>query len=322
MSEKRVKPLIAFDIHEATGRPVNDPWPAASAPEGVTYRWLHFDVGDPEFRAWAKSHLPSLAIAALTQSETRPRCELAENAMILNLRGINLNPGQESDDMVSVRMWIKNDLIVSARVRRVFAAEALGSEIAAGNAPVNTATFLARLGQLLTDRIEEASLDLEEATGALEETLTIAPGSAADKLIPVRLKAIKLRRYLAPQRDALHKLLQIETGLVREADRIELREVANRNLRSFEELEAITQRLQVLQDYIFSQRSEETSRNGMILSIVAAIFLPLGFLTGLFGVNIAGMPGMEWPWAFTVLTGISVVIGIALYFLFRVLRWF
>ncbi|MDH5798208.1 MAG: zinc transporter ZntB, partial [Paracoccaceae bacterium] len=100
------------------------------------------------------------------------------------------------------------------------------------------------------------------------------------------------------------------------------REVANRNLRSFEELEAITQRLQVLQDYIFSQRSEETSRNGMILSIVAAIFLPLGFLTGLFGVNIAGMPGMEWPWAFTVLTGISVVIGIALYFLFRVLRWF
>lgn len=37
-----------------------------------------------------------------------------------------------------------------------------------------------------------------------------------------------------------------------------------------------------------------------VLSVVAAIFLPLGFVTGLLGINVGGIPGTEWPWSFTV----------------------
>ena len=64
------------------------------------------------------------------------------------------------------------------------------------------------------------------------------------------------------------------------------------------------------------------AKHGNILSIVAAIFLPLGFVTGLFGINVGGMPGVEDPRAFWVVTMGCAVIGLLLLAWFRWRRWF
>lgn len=76
-----------------------------------------------------------------------------------------------------------------------------------------------------------------------------------------------------------------------------------------------------LHDHLELQQSSALGRNSYVLSIVAAIFLPLGFLTGLFGVNIGGMPGIGAEQAFWVLTVASVVIGIALFLIFKFSKW-
>jgi zinc transporter len=55
--------------------------------------------------------------------------------------------------------------------------------------------------------------------------------------------------------------------------------------------------------------------------VSAAIVLPRGFLTGLFGVNLAGMPGVEAEWAFAALCRASAVLGLVLYLFFRLLKW-
>lgn len=46
-----------------------------------------------------------------------------------------------------------------------------------------------------------------------------------------------------------------------------------------------------------------------VLSIVDGIFLPLGLLTGLLGVNVGGIPGTENPSAFLVVCVILLVLG-------------
>ncbi len=320
---RMVTPLAAFDIGpDGATRPVDAGWPDAAPGAGQAFRWLHFDIFDPGLATWADEHLPPVAAAALLQSETRPRCDRHDGGLILNLRGINLNVGAENDDMVSVRMWVTNALVVSARVRRVFAADELRQQMLTGTGPASTAEWLVTLSRSLTDRIEQASLDLEEATGELEDDLMSGSGQRANDLMPLRRQAIRLRRYVGPQREALTRLAQIEDTLGHAKDRIELGEIANRTMRSVEELEAVALRLQALQEHVQAQRAEATSRNGFLLSIVAAIFLPLGFLTGLFGVNVAGMPGADWPWAFAALSLGMIVIGVALYVYFRHLRWF
>ena len=97
-----------------------------------------------------------------------------------------------------------------------------------------------------------------------------------------------------------------------------LREAANLAALSNEGLEALAHRLIALQDFADAQTTRQLSRNNYVLSIVAAVFLPLSFVTGLFGVNIAGMPGMTWPGAFALLCGALLAMALTS---IAILKW-
>ncbi|MEO0522583.1 MAG: CorA family divalent cation transporter [Pseudomonadota bacterium] len=101
-----------------------DTWPSPIG-DSCEFRWLHFDVADKNFAEWAHAMLPPIAAKALVQSETRPRCERLDSGIVLNLRGVNLNPEASPEDMVSLRLWIASGNVVSARVRKVFAADTM-----------------------------------------------------------------------------------------------------------------------------------------------------------------------------------------------------
>ncbi|MEZ5894682.1 MAG: CorA family divalent cation transporter, partial [Parvularculaceae bacterium] len=77
----------------------------------------------------------------------------------------------------------------------------------------------------------------------------------------------------------------------------------------------------VLQDQLTDLRAEEMNRNMMVLSVVAAIFLPLSFITGLFGINVGGMPGVDSAAAFWIVLGVCAAIGAALMAFFKARNW-
>ena len=85
-------------------------------------------------------------------------------------------------------------------------------------------------------------------------------------------------------------------------DRARLREEAERIARLVEDIDADRERAAVTQEELSNRLAEETNRTMYVLSLVAAIFLPLGLLTGLLGINVGGIPGTESPWAFTIVT--------------------
>lgn len=317
----QLQPVAAFDVFP-DGRAVPADSDAPLPADGAAWRWLHIDLADPGFAPWCDAHLDDLPADALMQSETRPRADFHGAGVILNLRGVNLNPDAQAEDMVSLRLWITETLVVSARHRKVFAVDTLRQKGLAGHLPASPALFLARLIDGLTDRIEEVSLALEDDVDALEEIVMSDQAVSSDTLSKLRLKSIRLRRYIGPQREALAKLSSAETPALPKKAQGHIRESFNRTARAVEELDAVRDRLAALQDHLDGLQANAITRNGNILSIVAAIFLPLGFLTGLFGMNVAGLPGTEWPLAFVVLTLAMVAIGVGLYVLFRWLRWF
>jgi zinc transporter len=147
-------------------------------------------------------------------------------------------------------------------------------------------------------------------------------GAGETEIALIARSIIKLRRYIAPQREALARFAASDAPFIGKGERFALREIANRTTRSVEDLDTIRERLASLRAHIDGLNAARIGRNGFVLSIVAAIFLPLGFLTGLFGVNLAGMPGGSWPGAFAALCAGTVVLGVALWFFFRWKRWF
>lgn len=185
----------------------------------------------------------------------------------------------------------------------------------------NVGAFTAELAAGLTSRIDSVSLELEEEIDRLEEDIVLNEQTEAQPLAASRASLIKLRRFIGPQREALGRLAAIDHSMLTEADRIALRETANCAIRTVEALDAGRDRLTALQDHVEASQASALGRNSYVLSVVAAIFLPLGFLTGLFGINVGGMPLVENPWGFWIVSLASALMGVALFALFRKMRW-
>ena len=84
-----------------------------------------------------------------------------------------------------------------------------------------------------------------------------------------------------------------------------------------DELEAIEQRETGLQAEIAAQLSEDTNRNLFVLSVVTVVLLPMTLITGVFGMNVAGLPGLQDPeafwWVMWTVVGAGVLCFAALY---------
>ena len=315
-------PIYSFEISPKGVIPLSVEGFVDDPKDTDTFRWLHFDLSDPALQGWTEAHLPPAAASALVQTETRPRCGLLEEGLILNLRGLNLNPGSEAEDMVSVRMWATKSVVISARARRIFALEEIANDISQGRGPTRSSDFVLTLATRLTRRIDGLSIDLDDKTSAQEEALSNGNPVDSTEILELRRSTIKIRRYVVPQREALLDLSDSTPKWLGRDFGSRSREIANRTARTVEELDATRDRLTALQDHLDLQHGLQQARHGHILSVAAGIFLPLTFLTGLFGVNIGGMPGMDNPWAFLWLTLASFGLGIGLFLFLRWRRWF
>lgn len=286
--------------------------------------WLHLDRAAPEARAWLteESGLESVLAEALLEQDVRPRVLPVGDALLVNMRGINFNEGAAPDDMVSIRMWLEPSRIITSRYRRIRAVSDLREALNAGRGPTRPGDFLYRVADLLTERMGPTISELDDQVDAFEtEVLAAGRAELRGRLSALRSMAISLRRYLAPQRDVMTRLASEAASWLDPADKIRLREVADRTMRYVEDLDAARERALVTQDELNSRISEQMNKTMYVLTVVAAILLPASLITGLFGINVGGMPGIEASWAFYGVIVLMAVFGLAQYAVFRWLRW-
>jgi zinc transporter len=257
--------------------------------------WTHFDYTSEDVRQWLRNSagLEELVADALLTEETRPRATAIDNGLLVALRAINMNPGAAPDDMVAIRLWIDNKRIVSTRERVLYSARDIAERLDAGKGPADAADFLVALADRIVWRISDTVDKCEDLVADLEEQVLEAGSSSLRfDLATLRRQTITLRRYLAPQRDALAKLITEKIAWFDDDSRHRLREVGDRLIRNIEDLDAVRERAAVTQEELLSRLSDQMNTRMYVLSVVAAIFLPLGFLTGLLGINV-GIPDIS-----------------------------
>ncbi|MBE9639000.1 zinc transporter ZntB [Salipiger mangrovisoli] len=299
-----------------------------AAPEVLrseTLGWVHLRAAHPDAPGWIVdnlSYLDPTIIDALVAEETRPRITRIGDGLIVILRGINTMDGADPEDMVSIRLWIDQKRIVSLSRRKVRAVADIARALELGNGPEDCAAFLAMLVERLTFRIEAFWSGIEDEADQLEEdVLEEGHDALRQQLVELRRRAIILRRYLLPQRDALRMLQGGHPDWLEQDDLRQLEEELDALERVVEDADAMRERMALVRDELAGQLSDRLNRNMYMLSVLSALFLPLGFLTGLFGINVAGMPGASEPVAFWLFCGgLLVVVGLQLMILRR-LRW-
>lgn len=286
--------------------------------------WVHLDYTDAGARTWLRddSGLDPLVADALLQEDTRPRSAAAADGILVWLRGVNMNPNADPEDMVSIRIWASADRIVTTRHRRLMSVDDICSALKGGQGPRDPGDFLVQISDRLMARMADVIDGIDEQVAQLEDAVLVSESHRLrPELADVRRQIISLRRYLAPQREAVSRLVQEQAMWLHERDRLRLREVGDRVVRYVEDLEAARDRAAVTQEELTSRLSEQMDRRMYVLSIVTAIFLPLGFMTGLLGINVGGIPGSDFPLAFAVVCGLLLMLAAGQLWLLRRKHW-
>jgi len=296
-----------------------DAWTAA---DGVI--WVHIDVNNPASQRWLlkQDDVPDVVIDALLAGESRPWTTTTDDSLMANLRGVNTNPAADPEDMVSVRIWIDRNRIISSRRRRLLSVVDLVDALRAGKGPSSASECFYMLVNRLSDRIGEFVDSLEERVDGFEDSLGARDISGfRHDLSTVRRQIAAVRRFLAPQRDALDRMNRRQPAVLAEDDALGLLQEADRITRYLEDLDLARERVVVLQEEFLSQIAQQQNSRMYVLSVVAAVFLPLTFITGLLGMNVGGLPGIENPAGFGLSMVVMVVAAIVLLVFFRWKRW-
>lgn len=285
--------------------------------------WIHLDFNDPMAKPFLRERLflQEVVVNALTATETRPRCEPMEDGALINLRGLSVEDDPDADPLVSIRIWIGRGRIVSLSRYTLQAMPHMCAAMMTGHVK-DPGDFVAMLADRITEQLDPHVADYGDQLDECELGLDASKAFALRRNIAaVRAKAIGYRRFVAPQRQALDRLAHLECDWLESDDRLHLNEAADRFARMTEELETIRERAALMHEQITDLHAEQTEQRSLLISVLALIFLPLTFLTGLFGMNV-DLPYQKAPWAFDAILGLSasvVVVGFG-YFLHA--RWF
>jgi len=259
-----------------------------------SFVWLHMqsDVEDAN-SLLDNITIPQSVIDSLLAHETRPRTMSVNGGTLLYLRGINKNPDADLEDMVSLRTWFNDKLIITARRqdRILTSIQIVRDEITISGIASSPSALLLTIISKIADTILETVDSMDEILVAFEAREELLKKDR-QTLSLVRRQAAAIRRYLAPQRDALDTLFRMP-DVLSHFQTFELKEQSDRMYRYVEDMDLLRERAIVLQDELRNRIAEQQGVRMYVLSMVTAIFLPLSFLTGVFGMNVGGLPGTQ-----------------------------
>lgn len=310
---------------EGGGRPIS--WEEAHGwtPSGQQdVLWLHIRRDAPGVQQWLESQfgIPEPTAELLTSQGTRPRAFREGLALVATLRGINFNPGAEPEDMVSLQLWSDGRRLVTLRSSPLQTPREVMARLDSGSGPVDAGATISLLAELLITRMNQSIVDMNEVIDQLEdEDPERDPEGMLKRISTIRRNCLALKRHMSPQHEALEHISREAPSWFESDDRREIAESIARLRRYIDDVDISKESALVLQDELRARSLSSNENATYMLTVVAGVFLPLSFLTGLLGINVGGMPGVDNPEAFWTVVGICGLVLVGLVVLFKRLRW-
>ena len=286
---------------------------------GQGFVWLHLSLSNAAAERWMRQ---SLQLAdefydSLHDSSGSTRLEMQGDALVAVLHDVLFNTNFDSANVATVTLHMEPQLVVSARLRPLRAVDQLRAAVRAGR-PLRSPPEL--LAQLLRDQAEVLADIVRKTTARLDiiEDTMLASRVAASRgeLSALRRSLVRLQRLLAPEPAALFRLLNRPPQWLSEEDVQDLRQAAEEFATAVADSGVLVERLKLLQEELSATVEEHTNRTLFVLTLVTVLALPINVVTGLFGMNVGGVPLSQHGQGFTiVVVALAAITSVLAYFL-------
>ncbi len=258
--------------------------------------WYHCQRDIPGVREWlVENEIPGSIIDSFLAEDTRPLFEQYEDqSFLLILRGVNLNDNADPADMLSIRILYYQGALISSRKIPSKTINAVRTSLSQGTGPKTISDLVLSIIDGLNKNIDNYLNTMEDKITQFDNEIELS-----DELMDTHKALLKIKRFIKPQQYALDDYLSSDVPLA-QTKNMRLRHSVNTITRINETLDFFLSELEIIKGELRQYHAEKMNQNTYLFSVIAAIFLPTSFLTGLLGVNVGGIPGTESPVAFTL----------------------
>ena len=271
--------------------------------EDVGPAWVDVDLDQPEAEQWLAKRLDlsTATHAILAESSISSRRVKVDEGVAMRICYTGeREEGVGDESAVRLGLVVMGDQLLSVRRGAIVEIDEVWGRLAKGDVEISHGwSALAMLLVRIADRVESKLDDLGTTLDDLEEAIFESGGDLQiEKLGQTRRRLIRDRRNISALGRAIDEIAEDHSGADHEEGREELALAAQAMTRHERTVAFHLERSNLLHDQVQSQLSDRMNNATLRLGVVATVFLPLGFLTGLLGINVAGIPGSHDPWAF------------------------
>jgi zinc transporter len=269
--------------------------------------WAHLLIEVPAAQEWLRhtSRVPQHDVDVLVTPQPRTRLDVTPEGTLLAV----LSPPAGSD-AGGVGMWIRDGRLVTTSSGPRPGVDRCMAQLAAGAGPTDVFGVLMAVGHERTSHEAGLKGDLDEAIAKLERRVESGEDVDPTELRALRVQIADARSRILPFHDLVTRLAALPSSSMAQM-RAELREMGHSTADLLDGLDRLAQRASMLRDELEQATRSRTDRAVYLITILSGVFLPLTFVTGLLGVNLAGIPGSNRPVSFTLLCIGLGVLGIS-----------
>ncbi len=285
--------------------------------------WLHLNLSNARVQRWLKQtpQIPESLKEAILDEVHRSRMETIEEfgdglMMVMNDFRIGLNQGNDDEDTGTLWAIMTPRLMLSLRAHPLMTTDTLRHLLRQKRiAPDSVVGLYHELIEERASHLRKRTDQLSEQMDTLEEILIRGENLPEHEILGrLRITCSRLRRHYAPELTALRRLIRRRPTWFNEDDTDKLREQIELLAFLDDEVNNLYERAKVLQDELSAHVAEFNARNLQVLSVMTVIFLPMTLVTGVMGMNMGDLPGLEHSFYAVMLVmcgaGLAVYLGL------------
>lgn len=290
--------------------------------KGIQYFWVDLNHPSEIEIAVLKNyfHFHDLTIEDCMYSLQRPKIDFYEDYFFFIFHAISESKVEEVDlylgENYVVTFHYKRDLKEIQSVRQELKNESILWE--------KTNTYIA---YLILDKIVDQYFplvyDIEDQLNFFDNiSYSHFSKNNIHKLYAIRARLLKLRRTITSMGDLLYRMINSSHVKTLLGNEKYFKDIYDHLLKLTEMIETQREITSEIQANYMSVQSNRMNSIMTILTIITAIFIPLSFITGIYGMNFTNMPELEWRYGYFMILGVMLTLAIGMYLWFKKKGWF
>lgn len=282
---------------DADGQPSligRDALPDLAPAEG--FIWLHLDLVHTRAQSWiGEQDLPDAAQEAFLSQESHQRLDHSAQLAWGVSHDLIRSVADKSDSVGALRWIIGDKFLLTGRREALHSIRMTAEALNRGEPAESPSGLFEQIIEYIIDDITDSVVRLVEETDSVEDHILLDRlHDGPQRVGAIRRTAVRLHRQLSGLHVLFRRFAETQSG--RSAPDA-VRATASRLLQRVDTLhhdvQSVQDRARLLQDEIAARSANRTNRQLYVLSILTALFLPATFITGLFGINVKGLPWVE-----------------------------